>query len=98
MTVKIHIVGECATGGASYANVYRFCETYGVSLADVLHSLSLRSGCVSWVHYYAEATSAGMKSARIFSRIEEALVDVYPAGGWRVVLEEFKKTIKESDK
>ena len=71
--------GITPEGKPVVAGVYRFFETHGIPLGDLLGLLNDR-GCVpDWLSLYDEALAAGMKRDRILSKIEEASCDGYGA-------------------
>ena len=76
--VQLEVVGyRPVEGKAIVVNVFRVCETYGIPLDVVLLHIEQHGGMVSWIDYYAEAESAGMKHGRILSKLSEAIVDVW---------------------
>jgi len=73
----LQVTGKTETGELVVAGVFRYYETVGVPL-DVLFDCLRRKGVVpDWLTFYVEAVRAGMKHARIMSKLEPAIADAY---------------------
>ncbi len=69
-----------------FSGIFKFTETTGLPLTDVLESIKNHDVLIDWLDYYKMALNAGLKKKRIFSRISEALVDVHGVEYKNVVL------------
>lgn len=58
-------------------NVYKFHETYGLPLTDILYGLKKLEISICWRSLLDEAVAAGMKKERALSKISESIQDVY---------------------
>ncbi len=83
----IRQVGVTTEGKPVVAGIYRFCETVGLPLVDALFVLDQQGQVPCWESYYKEALDAGMKHARILSRLKEAMADTYSPEFLGVVIE-----------
>lgn len=71
------VVGQTQDGKTVYANVYQFFETHGMPLDILFGMLRDRGSLPCWVSFHREACAAGMKHARVLSKLDEALSDVW---------------------
>lgn len=78
-------VGINEQGQSVYKGVYRFHETVGLPLDSIFECFARKDSVVSWIDFYLEALSAGMKHDRILSKLEEAISDVWGADFYCVV-------------
>lgn len=60
-----------------FSGVFKFFETHGMPLDELLQLLKERNHLPSWLHFYDEARAAGMKHDRILSKLDPAISDVY---------------------
>lgn len=72
-------VGNTEDGTPVFSGIYKFFETHGMPLDELLMLLKERSTLPSWLHFYDEARAAGMKHDRILSKLDPAISDVYGA-------------------
>jgi hypothetical protein len=72
-------VGSTTDGLPVVAGVFRFCETYGLPLVDLLYVLQKQGVMVDWLAYVSEAERAGMKRTRVLVGLDVAISDVYGA-------------------
>ncbi len=70
-------VGQTVDGKAIYSGVYKFFETHGMPLDILIGMMREKNSIPCWVSFHREARAAGMKHARILSKLDEALSDVY---------------------
>ncbi len=61
------------------SGVYRFAETYGLPLDMIFTIMQERNQMPSWVSFYKEAKSAGMKHRRIIAKLSEPMREVFGA-------------------
>jgi hypothetical protein len=80
-------VGVTKDGLRLFSGVYKFFETHGMPLDELLQILKDRSTMPSWLHFYDEARAAGMKHDRILSKLDPAISDVYGSKFRDTVLE-----------
>lgn len=73
----LECVGKTTDGKELLAGVYRFYETTGLPLDVIFDLLRRKNSIVSWIHFYKEAHSAGMKHDRILSKLDESICDVW---------------------
>ena len=71
------VVGKTEDGKIVYSGVFKFYETHGLPLDIILEGLRDKSGIPCWVLFHRESLKAGMKHARILSKLDEAISDVY---------------------
>lgn len=70
-------VGTQEDGTVVLGGVYKFFETHGIPLPDLLSILAERRAMPCWPSFLEEARAAGMKDDRVLSRVEEAAYDAY---------------------
>ena len=73
----IEQVGITTDGKAVMKGTFRFAETYGLPLDMIFMLMDERNQIPCWVSFYREATKAGMKHARILSKLSEPMGDIY---------------------
>lgn len=64
----IEIIGKTTDGKFVVSSVYKFVETYGLPLEDLLYELQQRNYMPSWPEYVREGLTAGMAFDRLISR------------------------------
>ncbi len=76
----LEIRGQTSSGLLVIGGVYKFYETFGLSL-DVIVDLIVtqKNAVVDWVDFYNSALKAGMNGKRILAMIESACSDVLTA-------------------
>ena len=84
-------VGRTKNGTPVFAGVYKFFETHGMPLDELLQVLKSRDQLPSWLHFYDEAVAAGMKHGRILARLDPAICDVYGPEFRDVVIKRLSK-------
>lgn len=82
----LQCVGYTTEKNPVVVGVFRFCETFGVPLVDLLFVLRERGAMVDWRAYVREAEHAGMKRERVLVRLDVAISDVFGAEFRDVVL------------
>jgi len=96
--VLLRFIGRTTDGRTVVAGAYRYCETTGLPLSDLLETLRDRKAVVSWLDYCGEALVAGMEYERILSRIGEALVDVFGPSYRDIVMKKLEDIVSEYGK
>lgn len=89
--VQLIAVGRDPDGRVVVGNVYQFTETYGLPLGILLDTIIKKDLVVSWIHYYDDATAAGIKHDRIVSRVSEALLDALGHDERTVILDRLER-------
>lgn len=89
--VRLRKVGETQEGTPVIGDVYRFCETHGVPLEDVVDILHEKGVLVDWLDYARTALKAGMKLDRVLSRVDVAACDAYGPDHRDVVISRLRK-------
>lgn len=70
-------IGITTDERAVMGGVFRFAETYGLPLDMIFLLMDERNMIPCWVSFYQEAAKAGMKHARILSKLSEPMGDIY---------------------
>jgi hypothetical protein len=71
----LSVVGHGPDGQPVYGGAFRFCETHGMPLEDLLAILRERRAAIDAFGYLADAIAAGMKPDKVARRLEAALRD-----------------------
>jgi len=94
----LKFVGQTEDGKVVVAGVYRYCETTGVPLSDMLTAFQDRNAVTDWLSYCAEALIAGMDYERVVSRISEATVDAFDSEHRDIVLSKLEHIVSQYGK
>jgi hypothetical protein len=73
----IRVVGKTSDGRSVVSGVYRYFESTGLPLADILEQLEEKAYVPCWLSYMDEATRAGMKPARALAKLRDGMGDFY---------------------
>jgi hypothetical protein len=76
------------------SGLVRFYNSVGLSLQDILQYCVDNGYQPSWVDFYIEATQVGWTEKTIFSRLREAITDVYGVSYWTEVEKRFEELKK----
>src|SRR5271170_5576548 len=76
-TSMLECVGMTSENKQIIGGVYSLYETTGLPLDVILDCIHRKNAMVSWIHFYKEARSAGMKHRRILAKLKEAICDVW---------------------
>jgi len=90
------IVGYTEDQKPVVAGVFEFSSTYGLPLEDIVYRFKEHHLVVSWPHYILEAIGAGQNERVTFSKIENALSEVYGSEALRA-FKQFKNHINFRD-
>lgn len=71
----LRVVGHDPAGQPVYGGVFRFCETHGMPLEDLLAIVRARRAAIDALGYLDDAVAAGMKPDKVARRLEAALRD-----------------------
>jgi alanyl-tRNA synthetase len=71
------IVGETTDGKIVVSGLFRLFETEGIPLDMIFEYCRQHNMMPSWIDFYQECRSAGMKHERILSKLEEAVADSF---------------------
>lgn len=87
----MQLVGKTKDNGLKVVSgVFKLFDTSGLPLTDLFEYLKQNNFIPSWNHFYEEAKKSGWKDKTIFSRLSEALEDVYGLEFKNIVLERLK--------
>lgn len=70
------IAGQTDDGRLVFRGVYRFYETHGLPLEDIIYIIVTQNkALVDWIDFYEDAVKAGMKPHRVLNRLEMVCCD-----------------------
>lgn len=69
--------GITQNGKPVYGGVFKFYETHGLPLGEILQCFMERDWMVDWIDFHQAAISAGMEHERILSKLEESISDSF---------------------
>lgn len=69
--------GETTDGKTVVCGVFRLFETEGLPLDVIFEALKDHNSIPDWERFVQEAEMAGMKRARVLSKLDSAIVDSY---------------------
>ena len=88
--IKTFINGETVDGNPVITGVFHFVSTYGFPLVEFLYEAQKENMIVDWVDYYETALLKDMKSDRILTQVESAVLEVYGKTYCSAVMELFE--------
>ena len=85
----MYVTGKTTDGLPIISGLFRFYDTLGVPLADVLMKISERRLVPDWADFIQSASTSGWTKHTTLSRVREAVVDSYGPKHWEGMCEQF---------